>query len=561
MPIVLGGLLVWNLATDWVWIGSSLNFLPSNFQKDLQNRARSIVDLINSAKSIIYAAQNQKRVLTAGEKTLIKSTCSAALSQVNDLGRIYQERFILYGRRDLALELTNTTTILLLEIRNARQIAGIETPTAVTQTKTEAKVTAVHDGDTCTLSNGEIIRLVGIDAPESTTTAGQASRKYLISLILGKSVKVESDPAHLKDIYGRRLGVIWVGATNINVEMLKAGYASYYEYEPNALVYKKVWQAAATEGKEISIKRPLTDLKEMRNYAFEKLRLWKSEERAAQKAATDEAKERYKSEQYEQIEELKDNYAITQETLKATHSANADAITALYKAKTITIEERARRRAAENTLYLEAKAEASAIYREETSKIKDPYKEQKSELTKKLQAAYRDINNIYTAKRKEITLEYNANVKAIKDRVDLPFATEPELPPTITLAAAAAEPTSVAAQAVPVPVEAPKPPSVAKATFGPDKIELLVNFITIPGLGTIKSDEARAKGYDLTGKTEIPTVQVVSDPEFFKLSAADQNLLWDYWKEQPGHSIWGGAGGPATESLKLRSDLWRFYKP
>lgn len=36
--------------------------------------------------------------------------------------------------------------------------------------------------------------------------------------------------------------------TNINLELLQKGYAEFYEFEPNALVFKKQWQAAGKVG-------------------------------------------------------------------------------------------------------------------------------------------------------------------------------------------------------------------------------------------------------------------------------------------------------------------------
>ena len=40
--------------------------------------------------------------------------------------------------------------------------------------------TAVIDGDTIRLDNGETVRLIGIDAPELSQPGGEMSRQYLI---------------------------------------------------------------------------------------------------------------------------------------------------------------------------------------------------------------------------------------------------------------------------------------------------------------------------------------------------------------------------------------------
>ena len=49
-------------------------------------------------------------------------------------------------------------------------------------------VTAIHDGDTFTLGNGERVRLLGIDAPELGNCGASESATLLKSLILGKII-------------------------------------------------------------------------------------------------------------------------------------------------------------------------------------------------------------------------------------------------------------------------------------------------------------------------------------------------------------------------------------
>lgn len=68
------------------------------------------------------------------------------------------------------------------------------------------KVVGVHDGDTLTVMHGgkgEKIRLVEIDAPESSQDFGQASKKGLSDLCFGKEATVQDQG---KDKYGRTLG-------------------------------------------------------------------------------------------------------------------------------------------------------------------------------------------------------------------------------------------------------------------------------------------------------------------------------------------------------------------
>jgi endonuclease YncB( thermonuclease family) len=101
------------------------------------------------------------------------------------------------------------------------------------------KVTRVADGDTINVvGNGkkEIIRLVGIDAPEISRKKhkpgqpfSQKSTKYLASLVLNKMVDIKS---YGQDRYGRILGVVYVNGMNVNLEMVKAGLAEVYGGRP-----------------------------------------------------------------------------------------------------------------------------------------------------------------------------------------------------------------------------------------------------------------------------------------------------------------------------------------
>ncbi len=94
------------------------------------------------------------------------------------------------------------------------------------------KVVKVIDGDTIdvlTPVKQKIrIRLLDIDAPESKQAYGNASRKYLASLIAGKSVYIKESN---KDIYNRTLGTVFYNGININQKMVASGYAWVYRYK------------------------------------------------------------------------------------------------------------------------------------------------------------------------------------------------------------------------------------------------------------------------------------------------------------------------------------------
>jgi len=101
------------------------------------------------------------------------------------------------------------------------------------------KCTRVIDGDTIKVTNNSTtstIRLVGIDAPETSKKKGEPgqpyskkSTKHLASLVLSKSVDIKS---YGKDRYGRTLGVVFVDGMNVNLEMVRQGLAEVYRGRP-----------------------------------------------------------------------------------------------------------------------------------------------------------------------------------------------------------------------------------------------------------------------------------------------------------------------------------------
>jgi endonuclease YncB( thermonuclease family) len=86
-------------------------------------------------------------------------------------------------------------------------------------------VVGVADGDTIVLStsHGRLrVRLFGIDAPEADQPFGPESREALADLVLGRQVDVEvvgGDP------FGRVVGVVTRGETDVNAAMVRNGWA------------------------------------------------------------------------------------------------------------------------------------------------------------------------------------------------------------------------------------------------------------------------------------------------------------------------------------------------
>lgn len=113
------------------------------------------------------------------------------------------------------------------------------------------KVVRVYDGDTVKVAGHDIeikVRLVGIDAPETSKKKrepgqpyGRRAGKYLAGLVLNKIVNIKG---YGSDRYGRILAEIYIDDKNINLEMVKTGYAEVYSGRPPRGLYMKEYQKA-----------------------------------------------------------------------------------------------------------------------------------------------------------------------------------------------------------------------------------------------------------------------------------------------------------------------------
>jgi endonuclease YncB( thermonuclease family) len=102
----------------------------------------------------------------------------------------------------------------------------------------EVLVTKVLDGDTIVLENGDIVRYLGIDAPEAGKKAGgpefyaREATRYNKQLVLMKRVRLEFD-VEKKDSYGRLLAYVHVKNIFVNGELVRLGYARAMIKPPN----------------------------------------------------------------------------------------------------------------------------------------------------------------------------------------------------------------------------------------------------------------------------------------------------------------------------------------
>jgi micrococcal nuclease len=113
------------------------------------------------------------------------------------------------------------------------------------------EVSDIIDGDTIKLTNGERVRLIGINTPEKGQPYYQQATDRLEELIGANPVRLEADEED-KDQYGRWLRYIYLNDTFVNLEMVKSGFAIAYEFQPN-VKYSDKFNKAEEEAREAKI--------------------------------------------------------------------------------------------------------------------------------------------------------------------------------------------------------------------------------------------------------------------------------------------------------------------
>lgn len=96
-------------------------------------------------------------------------------------------------------------------------------------------VSKVIDGDTIELENGQRVRYIGIDTPETFNTTecyGAEATQQNKMLVLGKRVRLEKDISET-DRYQRLLRYVWVDSTLVNEVLVREGYAHSSTYPPD----------------------------------------------------------------------------------------------------------------------------------------------------------------------------------------------------------------------------------------------------------------------------------------------------------------------------------------
>ena len=104
-------------------------------------------------------------------------------------------------------------------------------------------IASCYDGDTCTTTTGERVRLACIDTPElvgkrAEPAPAKAARDHLRNLVVGKKVGIRRIT---EDRYGRTVAELFVELTNVQQEMVAIGHAE--------ILWRYAHQCPWTEGR------------------------------------------------------------------------------------------------------------------------------------------------------------------------------------------------------------------------------------------------------------------------------------------------------------------------
>lgn len=125
------------------------------------------------------------------------------------------------------------------QIKDAIDNQSVINSNQVIEFPKEAKVKRVIDGDTIELDKAQIVRLVGVNAPDNGQPFDDVATDYVKKLIEGKKVKLEYDE-YKSDRFGRILAYIVIDDKNLSIELVRKGLAKVTIYEKRkALIYQQ----------------------------------------------------------------------------------------------------------------------------------------------------------------------------------------------------------------------------------------------------------------------------------------------------------------------------------
>jgi micrococcal nuclease len=142
--------------------------------------------------------------------------------------RVARRRFRRSPYRALAV------LVVLAALAAARYFLGGPLPPNPAQPLAEGSyaVLRVVDGDTLVVAPEAVVRLIGVDTPETVRPEhpvepwGPEAAEFTRAFVAGGSVRLSFDRERF-DRYGRHLAYVWVGERMLNEELLRAGLARW----------------------------------------------------------------------------------------------------------------------------------------------------------------------------------------------------------------------------------------------------------------------------------------------------------------------------------------------
>ncbi len=114
------------------------------------------------------------------------------------------------------------------------------------------RVQRVVDGDTLIVAPHTIVRLIGVDAPETVKPEhpiepwGPEASAFTRGFVSGGTVRLTFDRERL-DRFGRRLAYVWVDEAMLNEELLRRGLARYESHFHYSEAMKRRFRQAQRE--------------------------------------------------------------------------------------------------------------------------------------------------------------------------------------------------------------------------------------------------------------------------------------------------------------------------
>ncbi|REK17296.1 MAG: thermonuclease [Planctomycetota bacterium] len=146
--------------------------------------------------------------------------------------------------------------VILAIVRYVREDDAVPTP-AEPLAEGMHGVVRVVDGDTIIVGSDSVVRLIGVDTPETVKPDhpvepfGPEATKFTRQFLAGGTARLEFDRERV-DRFGRFLAYVWVGDRMLNEELLRAGLA---RWEPNfhysaakKAIFREAQEQARDEG-------------------------------------------------------------------------------------------------------------------------------------------------------------------------------------------------------------------------------------------------------------------------------------------------------------------------